>query len=298
MKVVFWGCRGSTPCPGANTVRYGGNTSCIEIRNSTNDILILDAGSGIRELGMSLLREMPIKASLLICHTHWDHIHGFPFFAPAFIPKNNIQILGPAKMVSNKSIGDVLAEQMNYAYFPVRTAELLGKISYIDQMAGRADVEGFDVNCFPSNHPILSIGSRIEADRKVVVFTGDHEPYRDTIYPSDDMSDEAVSAREFAAQQNTMLEETARGADLLICDCQYTDKEYETKIGWGHSSVGHCIDRAVKAGVKKLALTHHDPLKTDNDLDVLEAEAKKRMEKASGKSIEVFYAREQMIVEL
>lgn len=298
MKVAFWGCRGSIPCPGSNTVKYGGNTSCIEIRNFANDILILDAGTGIRELGMSLLKEMPISAALLICHTHWDHIHGFPFFVPAFIPKNKIEIFGPPNMVNNKSIAEVLAGQMNYAYFPVRTAELLAEIVYRDQMAGRAEVKGFSVNCFPSNHPVLCVGSRIEADGKVVVYTGDHEPYRDTIYSSDDMGDEAAGAREFAEEQNAMLEEIARGADLLICDCQYTDEEYKTKLGWGHSSVGQCIDRAVNAGVKRLALTHHEPLRTDDELDSLEREAKKRMEAASSKAIEVFYAREHMVVGL
>jgi len=298
MKVVFWGCRGSIACPGPNTVKYGGNTSCIEIRNNKNDILILDAGTGIRELGMSLLKEMPINASLLICHTHWDHIHGFPFFVPAFVPNNKINVLGPPNMVNNKSIAEVLAGQMNYAYFPVRTAELLGEITYKDQMAGPAEINGFKVSCFPSNHPVLTVGSRIEADGKVVVFTGDHEPYRDNIYPPDDTSDEAASAREFAEEQNQMLVETARGADLLICDCQYTDEEYKTKIGWGHSSIGHCIDRAVKAGVKKLALTHHDPLRTDADLDAIEEETKNRIKKASAGSIEVFFAKERTTIEV
>ncbi|MFB6356206.1 MAG: MBL fold metallo-hydrolase [bacterium] len=301
MKVTFWGCRGSMPCPGPNTVKYGGNTTCIEIRNDSNDLLILDAGSGIRELASTLMDECPLKATILISHTHWDHIQGFPFFTPNIIPGNEIKVFGPRDMVNNKSLKEVLSHQMNYAYFPIESRELKADIEYINQGAGPVAVEAFDITCRNVNHPVHCLGSKIQADGQTVVYTGDHEPYRDMMHSPDDDSQEAMNARAIANKQNREMEEFCEDADLLIADCQYTDEEYEHKVGWGHSSLDHCINLAKRADVDRVALTHHEPTRTDEEFDELEQLAKKKMAETTeqeDQNIEVFYAREKMTINL
>ncbi len=159
-------------------------------------------------------------------------------------------------------------------------------------------IDAFKVTCRNMNHKILCFGSRIEADGKVFFFTGDHESYYDFIYDSDDHSTEAEDARAFAATQNDLVAEAAKDADLLICDCQYTDEDYLTKKGWGHSCIRDALNLAVQANVKKLVLTHHDPNRHDDDLDQLEVECRERMKSMTSLPIGVSFAREQETIEL
>ncbi|MCB0331351.1 MAG: MBL fold metallo-hydrolase, partial [Bdellovibrionales bacterium] len=176
MKLTFWGVRGSIPTPGPNTVRYGGNTTCLEIRTPSDELIILDGGSGIRELGMKLLGQLPIKANVFISHTHWDHIQGLPFFVPFFIPGQEISIHGTFDPVYQKDLQSILSAQMEYCYFPVRSNELKANITYNDLREQQGvELESAKVCGILMNHPVMTFGYRIDCGEKSIFFTGDHE---------------------------------------------------------------------------------------------------------------------------
>ncbi len=288
MFVRFWGTRGSIPKPGPSTVRYGGNTSCVELRSSSGTLVVLDCGTGALALGQMLVKSgpAPITGHLLIGHTHWDHIQGFPFFAPLFIPGNEWHIYGPRGI--GDSLRESLAGQMQYAYFPVTLKDLGATIHYHDLVEGTLDVADIRVTTQYLNHPALTLGYRLEADGVSVVYSTDHEPH---------------AARDAARTKAPLDGEEARhvrflsGADLLIHDAQYTAAEYTAKKGWGHSTVGYAADTALSAGVRRLALFHHDPMRSDTELDELVVRARERVAKGSP-AIEVFAAAEGQVLEL
>ncbi len=259
--VTFWGTRGSIPTPGNSTRVYGGNTPCVEVRVE-DTVFICDAGSGIRELGADLLtrEESPDELHLLITHTHWDHIQGFPFFAPAYIPNTRIRVYGTAQ--GDESRHQLLSGQMSSSYFPVGFGELKAEI-VDDVFTGGSKVVGDTrVGCFPLNHPGGCFGYSFEHGDVKIVYLTDNEiennPHEVREDPSTEEKPRTVPAE---------LIEAVRNADLLIADAQYTDEEYEDKRGWGHSSSLTVTDLAIQAGVKKLALFHHDPTTTDNGVD-------------------------------
>lgn len=293
MKVVFHGVRGSLPTPGPGTVRYGGNTPCVEVVIPESDqAFVIDAGTGIRELGLKLIRQKPRAINLFISHTHWDHIQGFPFFTPIFIPSYVVNVFGPTHDQVELSLHDVLTNQMHYSVFPVRYAELQASLTFTAM--GRQETKIFgdvEVTAHPLNHPVLTLGYRITHAGRTVVYQSDHEPWTNLFADdSDDMVNQTV------AQYNQMIVDFARDADLLIADSMYTDKEYETHRQWGHSSVGHVLERARASNVKRLALFHHDPIHNDEIMDSIVAEA---VERARGMgSFEVFAAKEGMEVDL
>jgi len=287
MLVRFWGTRGSIARPGLSTVRYGGNTSCTEVRSSSGTLVVLDCGTGALGLGQALVknRPTPVNGHMLIGHTHWDHIQGFPFFAPLFISGNEWHIYGPRGV--DASLRESLSGQMQYSYFPVTLDDLGATLHYHDLVEGTLEVGDIRVTTRYLNHPALTLGYRLEADGVSVVYCTDHEAYS-TQRPEDQvqLAGEAVRHAQFIS-----------GADLLIHDAQYTSAEYAAKKGWGHSTPEYAVDSALSAGVRRLALFHHDPMRSDEAIDQLVAGARERVAQAKG-TLEIFAAAEGQVLEL
>ena len=265
MKVRFWGVRGSIASPGPKTVRYGGNTTCIEIRTDNNELIIIDAGTGIFPLSQTLLAELPVTANVLISHSHWDHIQGLPFFIPNFIPGNTLRLHGAFDPVSGKGIEQVMAVQLQYSYFPVREAEMKANIEYVTLLPEQPiQIGSATVTPYLMNHPVIDFGYRIESHGKSVFFTGDHEPPANIYDPSD--SDYA-EYQSFVDEKADSIRKAMQGVDVLIADCSYTEQEYLTKKGWGHGTFHTSIQYAKEAGAKVLFCTHHEPTRSDDALD-------------------------------
>jgi phosphoribosyl 1,2-cyclic phosphodiesterase len=307
MMVRFWGVRGSIPTPGPDTIKYGGNTTCIEIRTDDGRIIIIGAGSGIRALGNELvateLKKGPIDLDLFISHTHWDHIQGFPFFTPIFIPGNKIRVHGPVN-IGDESLDKIFSLQMSHNYFPLRADELAAEITY--EVLTEKVFQLYDdvkVTSKMLNHPIIDLGYRIEADGAVAVTCYDHEPFRNLFdgEPEDEDYDEfAKNEGEKAARfSNNKIMEFIAGADLVIHDAQYTNQEYvSSRLGWGHSPMETALMNCIKAGVKRVALFHHEPTRNDVELERLERVAQARVSQITSHHMEVFMAREGLEVQL
>jgi phosphoribosyl 1,2-cyclic phosphodiesterase len=292
MRLTFWGTRGSIGVPGPDTVTYGGNTTCLEVE-AGGETIILDAGTGIRALGLELARRMPVSCSIFISHTHWDHIQGLPFFVPLFVPGNTVKIHGTFDPVHGKDLSEVLAAQMDYNYFPVRSAELLAAISYHTLREGQAVAIG-DALVTPQimNHPVISFGYKVRCGGRSVFFTGDHEDYANIYQPGDPFFEEY---EDLIRQKRAQLADFIRGADVVVSDCQYTEAEYPAKVGWGHSTPGMAVALAQSAGVGRLFLTHHEPTHTDAFLARFLEEIRERF-KTTGIAIDL--AREGQSVEI
>ena len=300
MKVKFWGVRGSIPCPGPHTMKYGGNGACIELRvEDRKEIIVIDAGSGIRELGNYMLANDlangPLDIALYLSHTHWDHIMGFPYFVPIYIPGTQMAVHGPVSY-EDDPLEDVVGGQMKYRYFPSNVGELASDIEYgrLREEPNQDLGNGLLLTTKILNHPITALGYRFEYKGKVFCTCYDHEPYRNLFITDPDHPeyDEAMAyeGEDVAKEQNQAIEDFFRGADLLVHDSQYTEKEYETKVNWGHSTFEWAIQAANRAGVKKLALFHHDPDRTDAQIDEM---AKDYCEPGKYGDTEVFFATEQ-----
>ncbi len=265
MKIKFWGVRGSIASPGPSTVRYGGNTTCIEIRTDRNELIILDAGTGIFPLSQTLLAELPVAANVFITHSHWDHIQGLPFFIPNFIPGNLLRLHGAFDPVTGKGIEHVMAVQLQYSYFPVREVEMKARLDYVTLTPGvSVQVGSASVTPFLMNHPVINLGYRIEADGKSVFFTGDHEPPPNIYEPNEDSWAEY---QHFINEKTADICQAMHGVDVLIADCSYTAQEYESKKGWGHGTFDSSIAYAKAAGAKVLFCTHHEPTRSDDALE-------------------------------
>ncbi len=306
MKVRFWGVRGSIPCPGPQTAKYGGNSACIELRIGKDDkLIIIDAGSGIRELANYVMaNDLPkgsIEAKLFLSHTHWDHIMGFPYFVPIYVPGTRLDVYGPVTF-EDESLEDVVGGQMKYRYFPVNLGELASDISYsrIKEQTNVDLGDGLTMTSKFLNHPITALGYRFEHGGKVFCTCFDHEPYRNLFItdPDDPDYDEAMAyeGEEVAQEQNEAIKRFYSGADLLVHDAQYTKTEYDTnRVGWGHSYFEHVIASAVEAGVKKLVFFHHDPDRTDEQLDEL---AKEYCAPGKYGDIEILFSRDRMEIDV
>lgn len=265
MKVKFWGVRGSIASPGPHTVRYGGNTTCIEVRTDDNELIILDAGTGIFPLSQTLLAELPVQANVLISHSHWDHIQGLPFFVPNFIPGNVLRLHGAYDPVSGQGVEQVMAVQLQYSYFPVREAEMKGAIEYVTLMPEQSvQIGSATVTPYLLNHPVINFGYRIESRGKSVFFTGDHEPPYNIYQPGDA---EYAEYQGFVDEKQASILKGMQGVDVLIADTSYTAQEYPSKVGWGHGTYASSIDYAVRAGAKVLYCTHHEPTRSDDALE-------------------------------
>ena len=280
IKVKFWGVRGSIPCPGPKTMKYGGNTACIELRfPEVNRHIIIDAGSGIRDLANFMLvndlPKGPIVTEIYLSHTHWDHIMGFPFFVPMYIPGTRIKVFGPVTY-EDEPLEAVVGGQMKYRYFPVNMGELAGRIEYC-RLKEDPEIDlgdGIIMSTTIVNHPITALGYRFTFRGAVFCTAYDTEPFRNLFVtdPNDPTYDElmAQEGEKVACEQNQVLEHFFTGADLLVHDAQYTRHEYENgKIGWGHSPIEEAIAAAGRARVKRLALFHHDPERSDDQLDAM-----------------------------
>jgi phosphoribosyl 1,2-cyclic phosphodiesterase len=265
MKVRFWGVRGSIASPGPKTVRYGGNTTCIEIRTDNNELIILDAGTGIFPLSQTLLAELPVTANVLITHSHWDHIQGLPFFIPNFIPGNTLRLYGGFDPVSGKGIEQVMSVQLQYSYFPVREAEMKARIEYVTLVPGETiRIGSASVTPCMLNHPVIDFGYRIESNGKSVFFTGDHEPPYNIYEPEDDGYEEY---QVFVDEKIASIHAAIQNVDVFIADSSYTDAEYPSKKGWGHGTFSSSIISASQVGAKVLFCTHHEPTRSDDALE-------------------------------
>ena len=282
LYVYFWGVRGSIPCPGRTTVEYGGNTSCVEIR-ADERLLIVDLGTGVRPLGDWIMKNQFKKERMdidvFITHTHWDHIMGFPMFSPLFVPYTHLCIRGPVSF-NDDTLASVIGDQLSYRYWPVRQSELAATIQFEELKETTLDMGGgLTVTTKYMNHPILCLGYRFEYQGKSIVTAFDHEPFRN-LFPTDpenpSYNEEAALEGEAAAkEENEKMRHFVRDADILIHDTQYTSTEFLGRhLGWGHSPYEHALDTAKAAGVKKLILYHHDPNRTDEQLDSLEKKYK------------------------
>ncbi|MBK7050500.1 MAG: MBL fold metallo-hydrolase [Rhodoferax sp.] len=267
MKVRFWGVRGSIASPGPKTVRYGGNTTCIEIRTDNNELIIIDAGTGIFPLSQTLLAELPVTANVFITHSHWDHIQGLPFFIPNFIPGNLLRLHGAFDPVTGKGVEQIMAVQLQYSYFPVREAEMKANIEYVTLAPEKSiQIGSATVTPYLMNHPVVDFGYRVEAHGKSVFFTGDHEPPFNIYEPGEEAYAEYQS---FVDEKSESILRAMRGVDVLISDSSYTEQEYPTKKGWGHGTFNTSIEYAKKAGAKVLFCTHHEPTRSDDALDAV-----------------------------
>lgn len=265
MKIRFWGVRGSIPTPGPHTVKYGGNTTCIEIRTDDGQLIILDAGTGIFALSQSLLGEMPLTANVFITHTHWDHIHGLPFFIPVFVPGNTLRLHGAFDPISGRGIEQIMDVQLQYSYFPVREAEMKARIEY-ETLMPEQSVQIGETTVTPTllNHPVINFGYRVACNGKSLFFTGDHEPHYNIYAPGDEGFEEYQALIE--DKENSIIA-AMRGVDVLIADSSYTTEEYPAKKGWGHGTFDSSIEMARQAGVRIVYCTHHEPTRHDAALE-------------------------------
>lgn len=254
MTVKFWGVRGSIPSPGLSTVRYGGNTSCVSIRLGTEKILVMDAGTGIRLLGKVLAGETA-DIFVLVTHIHWDHIQGFPFFDPIYQKDREIFVFPYLK---GQTMFYSLIQQMDGAHFPVSMDSLPARCNIINEDIGAfMRKKGFNISRIATNHPGGAYGYRIENEGRSVVYLTDNEldpPFEKT-HGFDDYA------------------RFCKDADILIHDAQYIERDMPSKHGFGHSVVRQACDLAVAARVKHLILYHHDPDRSDDELDLIQIEA-------------------------
>ena len=291
-RIKFWGVRGSIPVPGPTTIGYGGNTTCVEVRTNGN-IIILDAGSGIRELGLALNKEFgnaPLKLTLLLTHTHWDHIQGLPFFLPAYQAKNTIEVYG--YQGARAGLATILAAQMELPFFPVSWKNLPGTIKVRELKKMEFKIGKVRVHSRFLNHPGVCAGYRLYTKEGSIAFLPDNEPFeplrlklaeRDGIH--------AQRARAQAVVQRSQLVEFLKGTDVLILDTQYTDEKYQEHIGWGHGALSRVVSLALEARAKKLFLFHHDPSHDDRQIDEM-LERARLLVLESGRTMEVDAARE------
>src|SRR2546423_7257650 len=284
-RLKFWGTRGSISVPGPGTLRYGGNTTCVEVR-ADGEIIVLDAGSGIRSLGIALEKEFqsqPIKLSLLITHAHWDHIQGLPFFAPAYGKKNEIRVRGYDGV--DMSFGKIMDEPMKAPFFPIAMRELsaridIKKLTEMEFFFGKVQVRARFVN-----HPGVCAGYRLFTTAGSIAFLPDHEPYG-FLHSAKSNHMTPEEAKKAASEERLNLVQFLNGSDLLILDTQYTDDEYQSHIGWGHGSVTTAVALALDAAVRKLLLFHHDPNHDDAMIDAM-VQTARHLAQQSGKELKV-----------
>ena len=282
-RVQFWGTRGSIPSPGPLTVRYGGNTPCVEVRTSDGWLVVLDAGTGIRELGRALIERAngaPIQGDIFLTHAHWDHIQGIPFFAPIFQRGNHFTIWGSKSLSS--SIDRVVRDQMSPVVFPVTFEELDATIDFRHLAEGeKCAGKGYEVTAMEVRHPGGALGYR---------FTETGRKGRSLVYISDNELGDAERYGPPNGWRQRLVDFT-RGASVLVHDATYTTEEYDHHRGWGHSTFHDAVEFAMEAGVGTLVLFHHEPRRTDDEVD-RRTEACRELVKERGGTLQVVAAAE------
>ena len=284
MKIRIWGCRGSITVPGRTTLRYGGNSTCLEIVTATGQIIVIDAGSGLRNLGKDLSQEKEvIQIRFFFTHSHWDHLVGFPFFEPAYSSNSLITFCGGPH--TQDYIRKYLAHQMEAPYFPVDFNLLKARFDFRcerpNMEPGNCRLDGLEVCPIPLSHPNGGYGYKFIERGKTLVFLTDNELCF--------QHEGGLSRAEYVA--------FCRDADLVLHDAQYTDVEYKRTRGWGHSTFRDAADLAIEAGVKRLGLFHHDPDRADDELDRQVEFCQERI-RLSGSTVGCFAAAEGMAIEL
>jgi phosphoribosyl 1,2-cyclic phosphodiesterase/CheY-like chemotaxis protein len=283
--IQFWGVRGSIPTPGPRTVYYGGNTSCVEVRTG-GQIIILDAGTGIRNLGLELAHEFAgrsVDLTLLISHTHWDHIQGFPFFAPAYDARNHVQILGYDGAAT--SLASTLAGQMESPYFPIALEQMPANVEIRELKEMQFFIGKLRVTACLMNHPGMAVGYRLWTPDGSVAYLPDNEPCCGARHECTDA--EAIS--DIRLDQHII--DFIQGADVLITDAQYDRAEYDCHIGWGHGCMEDVVELAIAAHVQQLFLFHHDPNHSDERVSTMMEEARRKVAER-GASLRIDAARE------
>jgi phosphoribosyl 1,2-cyclic phosphodiesterase len=284
--VKFWGTRGSIPTPGHKTRRYGGNTSCVEVRAGGKQF-ICDGGTGLRELGLDLVqrpREGGLEAHLFFSHMHWDHIQGFPFFVPAYTKESEIIVYEVSR--DDSRVQKLLHGQMRSEYFPVTFTDLGARIGARHFEQDAILVGDVTVRCLAQNHPGTSYAYAFEIGGRKIVYATDSE-LDFLLTNADECRNDPDALRRLPDSVVAFVE----GADLLIADGQYTDDEYPKKLGWGHARANTVADLAHQAGVKQCAVFHHDPMHSDEQVDEKIRLANERLD-ARGSSTLLFGARE------
>lgn len=281
MKVIFWGTRGSVASPGEDTVKYGGNTTCLEVRLSDNQLIILDAGTGIRKLGMKLIENHEQEINIFLTHPHWDHIQGFPFFTPMYIPSNKIVVHGWP--TATRKVRHTITDQMEGTYFPVNFSQLSSDIVFEEIQGLHLDYKGAKMSFLRVNHPVICHSIKIEENNCKFVFMTDNE------LKSNSPLTNVTQWEDFV--------EFCRDIDLLVHDSQFRPDEIGSKSGWGHSSYTDVLELARQANIKKLVLFHHDPEHTDKEIDYILDDCQRRI-KEEGYNLECMAAWEGLTVEL
>ena len=273
IHVDFWGVRGSVPSPGPTTTRYGGNTSCVSI-TADDKILILDAGTGIRNLGSAIIGQPELEIFVIVTHSHWDHIQGFPFFTPIYQPNRPVHMF-PTLHKKNVVLASLI-DQMDGAHFPITPDQVPSNFNFVTENPLEfLESNGFHLEMVPMNHPGKAFGYKILIDDKIICYFTDNEidpPY-----------EKSIELNELTNQ--------CRNADILIHDAQYTEDDMPLKHGWGHSLISQVTELGKSAEVKNLVYYHHDPERTDDLLDKELEKAAKTL-KENGSSVQPYFAYE------
>jgi phosphoribosyl 1,2-cyclic phosphodiesterase len=267
VSLQFWGTRGSIPSPGSATARYGGNTSCVELRLSDGTRAIFDAGSGLRPLGNSLLASSTgLNETIFLTHFHWDHIQGFPFFAPLYRTNTHLEIIGPSQ--HGIDIRSLFAGQMGPVYFPVPFQAIAADLDFHHLNEGVWQGRGYRVRALRVRHPSYTVGYRIEVGEHVITYVPDNELVAGAYEVPDDWAEQF---REFV-----------RGSDVLIHDAMFTADEYPMRVGWGHSTFDQVVDLALNTDVRRLFFFHHSPERSDEELETILDEMRERVSSEGG----------------
>jgi phosphoribosyl 1,2-cyclic phosphodiesterase len=302
IEIKFWGVRGSIPTPGPSTLKYGGNTSCVSLQFNDGTFFILDAGTGIRELGKELLkRKNNLTGYIFLSHFHWDHIQGLPFFRPAFVENNSFTIYGSDDTTTN--LDQIISFQMNPTYFPIAIQDMKANIRFESIKEEIFSINNVKIQSQYLNHPGYALGYRISYQEKTVVYISDNEPFNYTnsksALPESDTDKKNLIEifDSFCEDKDDKLIQFCHQADILIHDTQFLPEEYENKVTWGHSPYNFSVDLALQSQVKQIILFHHDPDHDDGTIDLIERLSQEHLRKTKNNLI-CKAAREGMVIHL